>query len=522
MKRIRTSFLSAGRSRAFSEAVLLYIGWLLVLYFNKEEIPDRITGQGILFISVVIALWSALRLQLGPEASGKRFLYELSNAFIIDILVSGLSLVFFSVLHWRPSLGLAFLGKYDAYFIALACGPFLGIFRAGIALIQSWNDLRRRHFHWAVTHAFLMVIISVISCFTVYFTYQALRSEQAGRFVAETPAVNVIARILTTIFPSATVFMIIIIAFCIVSLPPLGLFSYLVSRHLTRRIRTLSGASEALRKGDYSARVETSGEDEVAQLQRNFNAMAAELSRTLRELRTEWNRVSDLLDSRRQWFARISHELRTPLATLRAHLESAFGPGAGERMKSPDNLTTMMQEISRLDMLIDDLFVLAQKEAGGLNLNIVPVQIDKAGTMIIESLKPLARQLGQVELVPEFPPGISPVLADEQRLEQILINLIRNAIRHTPPGGIVALAAENEGGFVRMNVRDTGEGIKPEDLPHIWESFYRSRETESGNVSGAGLGLALVKELTEAMGGSVNVKSVPGQGSDFIIRIPKA
>ena len=125
-------------------------------------------------------------------------------------------------------------------------------------------------------------------------------------------------------------------------------------------------------------------------------------------------------------------------------------------------------------------------------------------------------------MVQETAPHLPAVLADERRLEQILANLLRNAICHTPPGGIVAAATRADSGSLVIEVRDTGEGIAPHDLAHIWERFYRGENNLAlaGDSGGAGLGLALVKELTEAMGGSVAAESTPGQGSCFSVRLP--
>jgi signal transduction histidine kinase len=127
-----------------------------------------------------------------------------------------------------------------------------------------------------------------------------------------------------------------------------------------------------------------------------------------------------------------------------------------------------------------------------------------------------------VEVVAEVPPEPPAVLADPDRLEQVLVNLLRNGVRHTPPGGIVAVLVAVEEDSVRIEVRDTGKGIPSEDMPHVWERFYRGAEARVKDNRGAGLGLALVKELTEAMGGTVEVESILGQGSCFIVRLPRA
>jgi signal transduction histidine kinase len=140
---------------------------------------------------------------------------------------------------------------------------------------------------------------------------------------------------------------------------------------------------------------------------------------------------------------------------------------------------------------------------------------------MVEAVAPLAWRAGRVEVVADAPPGLPLAQADAERLEQVLSNLLRNGVRHTSPGGIVVAAVSADAEHVSIVVRDTGEGIAPEDLPHIWERFYRGENHRSSD-GGAGLGLAIVKELTEAMGGTVAVESTPGQGSCFTIRLRRS
>jgi signal transduction histidine kinase len=138
---------------------------------------------------------------------------------------------------------------------------------------------------------------------------------------------------------------------------------------------------------------------------------------------------------------------------------------------------------------------------------------------LVETAAPLAWRQRRVQLIAEVADDVPLARADQQRLEQIVSNLLGNAIRHTPPGGLVAAAVSFEPpGVVRLDVRDTGEGIRPEDIPHVFERFFRGRSQHG--EGGAGLGLALVKELTEAMNGSVAAASTPGEGSCFTVRLP--
>ncbi len=298
-----------------------------------------------------------------------------------------------------------------------------------------------------------------------------------------------------------------------------GGVAYLLSRRLVRRLERLGKAAEALAAGDLSQRVET-GSDEVGQLARRFNSMAADLERTLDELRSERDRVSGLLDERRQLIASASHELRTPVATVRGYLESALTRSTELRPGMAADLEVMLRELLRLQALIEDLFALSQAAVGRLSLRLEPTDAGRVVQRLVETSAPLAWRQRRVQVLSEVADDIPPAWADEQRLEQIVSNLLGNAIRHTPPGGLVAAAVCPDDGYVRLEVRDTGSGISAEDLPRVFERFFRGRS--ANGESGAGLGLALVKELCEAMGGSVEARSTPGEGSTFVVLLPRA
>jgi signal transduction histidine kinase len=305
-------------------------------------------------------------------------------------------------------------------------------------------------------------------------------------------------------------------------LPPSAVFSFLVARQTTRRLETLADAARSFREGKYESRVAVDGEDEVAQLQSDFNAMADDLEQTLHDLQVQRDTVFHLLDARRELVANVSHELRTPVATVRATLESALH-------HNPDTLPPSLRhdlevtesEISRLQGLIDDLFTLARSDAGGLTLACRPVDAVPIIQRTVDALAPLAWNSGRVEVVAELPETLHAQV-DPARVAQILSNLVRNGIQHTPPGGIVAVMAATEQDAIRIEVRDTGEGIAGQNLPHIWERFYRVSASGQAEKGGAGLGLALVKELVEMMGGTVAVESALGQGSCFTVRLPRA
>jgi two-component system, OmpR family, phosphate regulon sensor histidine kinase PhoR len=248
--------------------------------------------------------------------------------------------------------------------------------------------------------------------------------------------------------------------------------------------------------------------------------------------------------SRRELIVNVSHELRTPIANIRGHVESLLmanepaaagttGDGAPPGAAPPEGeappegqtppagetreyLGIVERETERLSALVDDLLALARADAGELRLELGPVDGAAVLEEVYAALGPMARRERQVTLVREVHAGLPPVWADRQRLVQVLLNLARNAIVYTPTGGIVSLSLEPSGqAHLAFVVADTGIGIPPEDLPHVFERFYRTDASRTRATGGFGLGLAIVRDLVQAMGGSVSVESTVGQGSRF-------
>jgi signal transduction histidine kinase len=282
-----------------------------------------------------------------------------------------------------------------------------------------------------------------------------------------------------------------------------------------------------LRAGDLTARVPVAGEDEVARLQVVFNGMAANLQQTLHELEAERDRVAGMLEAHRQLVAGVSHELPTPVATVRGYLESALARAEALPDGLQTELETMEREVGRLQRLIEDLFTLSRAEVGRLALRLEPTDVGAVVCRLVETQAPLAWRQRRVHVLAEVAADLPPAHADPQRIEQIVSNLLGNAVRHTPPGGLVAAAVAAEPDTVCLEVRDTGDGIACDDLPHVFERYYRGSGAgdERGDGTGddhAGLGLALVKELAEAMGGSIAAASVPAEGSCFTVRLQRA
>jgi signal transduction histidine kinase len=295
-----------------------------------------------------------------------------------------------------------------------------------------------------------------------------------------------------------------------------ALVGYLLSRQLVRRLERLGSAVEALSAGDLSRRVDEGRDDEVGQLARRFNAMADRLATSVAELDARTREAESALAAKRELVASVSHELRTPIASISGHAESLLmlGEGASPERQA-ESLAVLHREARQLTHLVDDLFLLSTAESGGLPLTIREVDVADILTEIVAAFRPLARREGHIAIVSDVEPDLPLASGDRERIVQILGNLVRNALRYTPEGGLVSLRAARAGELIQVTVEDTGAGIPPERLPRIFDRFYRGDDARDRASGGAGLGLAIVRELVEAMGGTVAAESVVGEGSRF-------
>jgi len=288
---------------------------------------------------------------------------------------------------------------------------------------------------------------------------------------------------------------------------------YFLSAALTDRIVALNLAAKELAQGRLSVRVPVTGNDEMASLASAFNEMAARLEEAAA-------RQQELDSLRRNLIAWAGHDLRTPLASVQAIVE-ALADGVVEDPESVDRyLHTAQREIRSLSLLIDDLFELAQLEAGGLRLDLSLNSISDLISDTMESFSELATRQA-VTLEGSADPGVDPVLMDAQQIGRVLANLLGNALRHTPSGGRVQVRARRMMDSVLVAVSDTGKGISPDDLSHIFERFYRGEKSRNRATGGAGLGLAIAKGIVEAHGGQISVENLADQqGARFTFTLP--
>jgi signal transduction histidine kinase len=236
-------------------------------------------------------------------------------------------------------------------------------------------------------------------------------------------------------------------------------------------------------------------------------------------------RAERLEQSRRELIVNVSHELRTPIASIRGHVDSLLaapsgGPSEAERLRY---LEVVARETERLGSLVDDLLAAARADAGELKLEVTPVQVAEVVEHVGAALAPIARRDRKVTLVTDPRPDVPPTMADRDRLSQVLMNLVRNAIAHTPEGGMVSIRlSEHDDGRVALAVEDTGTGIQPEEVERIFERLYRTDASRSRATGGFGLGLSICRDLVQAMGGTITVASEPGRGSTFSVLLPRA
>lgn len=516
---MRRWLASARPTQVFGEALALaaaLIAFVVLTVRLDPGLRPSVVSLSLLLTSTLYALLAALRRELPQGGWMRQLLEEGATALALTVALGVLGMGLFA------ALGIDLMeGLVGPFTLGISGVLYLG-FRIAVRIWLWWDSLRRTRLVWSLTHAHLVVALVValglIGLFVVGFL------APATRYYANSPETGPIAWVLDwvvfSVFPMASVLILFTVVGLALIAPPSALISYFVARRMTVRLKTLSEAAAAFRRGDYAVRAPVEGQDEVAQLQTAFNEMAAELERSIADLKTERDTVAGLLDARRKLIANVSHDLRTPAATIRSHLESALN--RWQEDAPPDDLRqdllVMLGEIDRLQKLVDDLFLLSRAEVGQLTLRRQPVDVEKVVRAVVSAAAPPAWQARRVEVLADVADDLPHAHADPDRLAQAMHNLVHNAIRHTPPGGIVAVSATSENGVVRIAVRDTGAGIDEAHLPHVWERFYQA-DPEAG---GAGLGLSIVKELVELMGGTVAAESRTGQGSCFSISLPRA
>jgi heavy metal sensor kinase len=264
---------------------------------------------------------------------------------------------------------------------------------------------------------------------------------------------------------------------------------------ITRMARSITAT-------DLSQRINLNRQDELGRLAGTFDEMIARLERAFQE--------------QRQLAADVSHELRSPLTILEAQASLAL-----RRSRTSEEyqqvLISVQEEVERMSVMVNQLLLLARAEAGEEPVNLEPTSLSLIAQTVVDGMRPLADDKG-VALTLRANPAVW-VQGDAARLRQLLLNLIDNALNHTPMGGRIEVTVGRNRAGAFVAVEDTGEGIAPEDLPHIFQRFYRSDRARRRGTGNSGLGLAIVRWIVEAHGGQISVSSTPGEGASFVVSL---
>ncbi len=440
--------------RAWAEASLLMALLLVVALPPMKSAPNMVIPATFLLFTLLCGVLVGLRMRLVPgpwrAALLREALLSVPLAVLLAFLCTGILwmggafwLLESSAIH--PSGTLLVIGM---------CIPACLSLRALARLLLWWDALRQRRFVWALTHAQLTVVVLVglllmlgglgIIGYTVYVELVNLTA------LPGSPPYSVIMQVIIWLLGLAFLTLLFIAVGILVLFPLALLFSYLVARGLTRRVESLAQAAARVRAGDLSVRLPVEGQDELAQLQENFNRMAADLEQRTRdlevrtvELQAERDRTAALLIAHRELTASVSHELRTPVATARTYLDALFE----HRFDDPagdvwHDLQILSAEVNQLERLIDDLFTLSRVEMERLSLDIKPVEVDPLLRRLVEMVEKPAWELRRVQVVLAGNPLPLVARADPVRLEQMIGNFVQNSLRHTPPGGYVLISTE--------------------------------------------------------------------------------
>ena len=283
------------------------------------------------------------------------------------------------------------------------------------------------------------------------------------------------------------------------------LIAVIIARRIVAPIRRVTAASQDLAAGNLSHRVPVTGNDEVGKLAHSFNDMAEKLEAGEAH--------------RRRMLADVAHELRNPLTAMRGSLE---GMVDGVLPMDRPQIAAVYDQTLVLSRLVEDLRLLSLAEAHQLPLEREPVRLNELVEQIAEDFQALALD-SQVDIAVNAPRESPPMSVDRHRISQVMANLLSNALRYAGEGGSIHVDMRDVDSRVEVSIRDSGPGIAPDDLPHIFDRFYRAEKSRVRSTGGgSGLGLAIVKELVEAHGGRVWVESAPGQGATFTFTLPRS
>ncbi|MFN2120106.1 MAG: sensor histidine kinase [Anaerolineales bacterium] len=393
------------------------------------------------------------------------------------LLILAVSLTVFTLLMAPPLAELELMALFLSITAAVSTLAAYGAYRLG--WLSAWPTLR-----WTLLAGY--ALSSLLTFFNVWFSARLMFASQHDLALS----------VVLLIFAGGIAMVL----------------GYLLSTTVIDRVRLLKDAAGRLAAGHLDTRVPITGRDEISSLAGAFNRMAADLQASSQRQQAAERQRTDLI-------AWVSHDLQTPLASIRAILEAVADGVVDDPRVIQRYLQTAQKDVRSLSLLIDDLFQMAQLDAGGLQLDLENGSLSDLISDTLESFSELASRQG-VTLDGHAAPDLDPVRMDTMRIGRVLNNLVANALRYTPSDGRIQVIASRTGDGVAVSVSDTGRGIDAEDLPQVFNRFYRGEKSRSKSTGGSGLGLAIARGIVRAHHGDLVVKSAPGEGSRFTFTLP--
>lgn len=505
-----------GALRAASEAVGIAYAWLILVMLFSADTSVNYYFNGLVISVVLASLVYGIRLEIDGSTPLARVVFDVMALLFLWSMIMLFILPLSAILSpnaWGDIIGQWSTSATGFDLEAIRIILLLIFYSSGLVVVvvrvlrhvlRYWRTLRQRHIMWQLATSHISLVSTMLFVLVLIIIFNTTTSFSP---IEDDPQLllTILVQSVSAILIASILAMIALLSVAI----PIAVISYVYSSRITEALQALTFATDALRGGDYLARVEVDRDDEIGQLQRNFNAMSSTLLRTRQSLQRERDMVTRILRSRRELFAGISHELRTPVATLRGYLEATH-ESKHITLDVQRDMQVIYQETLNLQTLIDDMFTLARTEVNRLELHLQTVDIVATLSPLIEHTAELFWKRSKVELIAHLPPDAIQARLDVTRFEQIIQHLLQYAILDTPPGGIIMLSALARKTDIVIEIKDTAPPLNDEVLQNLWIRF-----------SSTGLGLPLVKELVEAMGGTVDVRNLEHQGRCFMVCIPK-
>ena len=301
---------------------------------------------------------------------------------------------------------------------------------------------------------------------------------------------------------------------------PAILIAAFFARRISKRLGAIIAFAGELAKGNFRAHLDSANKGELGVLSTQLKEAGEHLQRAVEQLEREHTELEKLERVRKDFVINVSHELRTPLASIQGYTETLMDGALEDQANNMRFLGIIRQNAERLASLTADLLTLSRIEMRRQELKLAPYSASELLTEVVDTVFPIARKK-QIRLEQQSSPEADSVYCDAEALHQILINLLDNAMKYTPDGGAITVGTRRQGASrIEIFVKDTGVGIPAEDVPRLFERFYRVDKARSRELGGTGLGLAIVKHLVLAQGGEVRVESVLDQGSTFSFTLP--